>query len=163
MDLINLLQRLGLNNGQNSEPEIPGQPLTLYQREQRLKALRTDAGNWLSKAELHLQFAAEAVDLPGMLFPRTLCIAHQPGSGTSLMQMRSLLNRLQRTSPPGLHIVIVHASGLPETVRRELFAIEEEITSGAAALISNGKIELSSAFGSNFEAFRTALQEKLLG
>ncbi|MGL5892245.1 MAG: hypothetical protein ACRC3B_20295 [Bacteroidia bacterium] len=163
MDLINLLQRLGRTNGNKAEPEVPGQPLTMYQREQRLNALRSDAGNWLSSSQLHIQLAAEATDLSGMLFPRTLCIAHHPGSGTSLMQMRSLLNRLQRTAPPGLHIVIVHAAGLPETIRRELFAMDEEITSGAAALISNGTIELSSAFGSKFEAFRTALQEKLLG
>jgi hypothetical protein len=162
MDLINLLQRLGSGKNNEAEPEVPGQPLTMYQREQRLKALKTDAGNWISSAELHLQFAAEASELPGMLFPQTLCIAHQPGSGTSLMQMRSLLNRLQRTAPPGLHIVIIHAAGLPETVRKEVFAMEDEITSGAAALVSNGAVVLSSAFGSKFEAFRAALQEKLL-
>jgi hypothetical protein len=162
MDLINLLQRLGSTKNNGAEPEVPGQPLTMYQREQRLNVLKTDAGNWISSTELHLQFAAEASELPGMLFPRTLCIAHHPGSGTSLMQMRSLLNRLQRTAPPGLHIIIVHAAGLPESVRRELFAMEDEIMSGAAALISNGTVELSSAFGSKFEAFRTALQEKLL-
>lgn len=161
MDLLNLLQRLGKSNDNGSAPEVPGQPLTLYQREQRLNALRTDAGNWLSVSELHIQVAAEASELPAMLFPKTLCIAHLPSSSTSLMQMRSLLNRLRRTAPPGLHIVIVHAAGLPAELRKNMFATEAEITAGAAALIINGSTVLSSTFGNTFEKFRTELQEKL--
>lgn len=162
MDFTALLQRLGLASGEAAQPEIPGQPLTLFQREQRLKALRTDAGNWLAASEMHITVAAEAVDLPGLLFPRTLCIAHHPASSISLVQMRSLLNRLRRTGPPGLHVVIVHAAGLPEKVRSEMFGVSQEIEHGAAALIVNHQIVAGGLFGSGFEKLRGEIQQRLL-
>jgi hypothetical protein len=162
MDFTALLKRLGLAQDHTAQPETPGQPLTLFQREQRLKALRTDAGNWLAASEMHITVAAEAVDLPGLLFPRTLCIAHNPGSSVSLVQMRSLLNRLRRTGPPGLHVVIVHATGLPDQVRAEMFGVQAEIENGAAALIVNHNIVAGGLFGSGFEKLRSEIQQLLL-
>ncbi|MCA6364945.1 MAG: hypothetical protein IM638_18085 [Bacteroidetes bacterium] len=162
MDFTALLQRLGLWANEAAQPETPGQPLTLFQREQRLKALRTDAGNWLAVSEMHITVAAEAVDLPALLFPRTLCIAHNPASSISLVQMRSLLNRLRRTGPPGLHVVIVHASGLPDQVRAGLFGVQAEIEHGAAALIVNHQIVAGGLFGSGFETLRSNIQQLLL-
>lgn len=162
MDFTALLQRLGLLANEAAQPETPGQPLTLFQREQRLKALRTDAGNWLAASEMHITVAAEAADLPGLLFPRTLCIAHNPASSISLVQMRSLLNRLRRTGPPGLHVVIVHAAGLPAKVRTEMFDVTAEIEHGAAALIVNNEIAAGGLFGGGFEKLRGEIQQLLV-
>ncbi|MCU0436150.1 MAG: hypothetical protein MUC87_22025 [Bacteroidia bacterium] len=162
MDFTALLQRLGLSAATPEAAETPGQPLTLFQREQRLKALRTDAGNWLAASEMHITLAAEAAELPGMLFPRTLCIAHNPASSISLVQMRSLLNRLRRTGPPGLHVVIVHATGLPDAVRSEMFGVAHEIENGAAALLVNHTIVAGGVFGSGFEKLRSEIQQQLL-
>jgi hypothetical protein len=157
------LKRLGLKAAAATETPAPGQPLTLYQREQRLNRLRTDAGTWLQIPELQIRLAAAADDLAEHLFPRTLCIAHDPDNSSSLVNLRSLLNRLRRTAPPGLHIVLLHSAQLPQSFSHELFGTENAIESGAAALLVDGKVTLYYAGRSNFAAFRDQLAQALSG
>lgn len=157
------LKRLGLKAATATETPVPGQPLTLYQREQRLNRLRTDAGTWLHVPELQIRLAAEASDLAENQFPRTLCVAHNPDNSSSLVNLRSLLNRLRRTAPPGLHIVLLHSAQLPEQVKQELFGTAGAIESGAAALLVDGKVTVQYFGHSNFADFRNQLAQALSG
>lgn len=154
-----LLFRLGLKKLLPSSWTEQSSAVTLFDKEQTVRALKEEFGMWLNKYPFHIGWVLDEHDLPLVPNVRTVYWFHTPGDSISLMNSRSLLNRISRmkSKQPDFYIIPIHIApvGL-----QTILTDNEHLAPGAAVLIENGHITAQLNDRKEFEQFRQLVQNE---
>lgn len=155
-----ILFRLGLKKLLPSNWTKQTSTITLFDREQTVRALKEEFGMWLNKYPFHVGWILDEHDLPLVPNIRTLYWFHTPGDSTSLMNSRSLLNRISRmkSKQPDFYIIPIHIA--PVTLQT-ILTDKEHISAGVAVLIENGHVIAQLNDRREFEQFRQLVQNEI--
>lgn len=154
-----LLFRLGLKKILPASWTGRSGATTLFDKEQTVRALKEEFGMWLNKHPFHVGWVLDEHDLPLVPNVRTVYWFHNPGDSTSLMNSRSLLNRISRmkSKHPDFYIIPIHIA--PEALQT-ILTDREPPGPGTAVLIENGHVIAQLNDRKEFEQFRQLVQNE---
>ncbi|GAB4138279.1 MAG: hypothetical protein Fur0041_13260 [Bacteroidia bacterium] len=155
MDLQKLLFRLGIqktavNTGNSGQAHT----LTLFEKEQTVKILRSTFGSWLNIPGRNVQIITDEHELPLVPATRTVYVLHNPYSAVSMTQLRSLLNFLKRKENYPADILIFDIHLLNDQLRNILLGNAALPLNGAAVVIEKGEIRYQLISKEDFLQFR---------
>lgn len=153
-----LLFRLGLKKLLPATWSAHSAPVTLYDKEQTIRALKEEFGMWLNKHPFHVGWILDEHDLPLVPNLRTVYWFHSPGDSSSLMNSRSLLNRISRMKvhQPDFYIIPLHIA--PPALHK-ILTDKEQLSPGTAVLIENGNVTAQLNDRREFAQFRQLVQK----
>lgn len=148
-----LYSKLGLPQGDVEAGTAP--VLTLYNRERALAGMREAFGMWLNVPGLDVSVLLAEEELPRVPAPETIYLFHTPGNSVSLMNLRSLLNRLKRLQP-ARRIFLCDTTVISPALKMILLGTTTGGT-GEGAFVQHGKITARMNSREDFEKFREAV------
>jgi hypothetical protein len=159
MDLKKLLFRLGLRETGLAGHAGIAQQATFFQRDRSLKERKEAFGAWLNIPGWNVQLAFDEDDLPLVPAPSTLYLFHNAANGESLVQLRSLLNRVKRQEKSRPDVLIFDSEFVSPALSSLLLGVEKIPATGAASFITDGKIRSRMVARNEFNSFRDSLLE----